>query len=221
MAELKSTSLYSDANLKAYWQMEGNSNTTVGSFNGTDSNMSYGTGKYGQGAIFNGTSSKITLSSVTFTSAGSVCFWMQTNFNNTSDGSQRVMIDTTTPRQFLFFYEPAYSPKQFGWDSGGANVIDPFTYSFGNISGQWHHWAFVWTTTTSWNVYYDGVVIQSGTSTITTGTPTTMTFGVRFSGASSFFPGTLDDIAYFDRALTANEVNLLSGNPSNMLMMFR
>ena len=47
----------------AYYKFEGNSNATYGGVNGSDTNISYSTsyGKYGQGALFNGTSSFITL----------------------------------------------------------------------------------------------------------------------------------------------------------------
>ena len=48
-------------NLVSYWKLDGNSNDSVGSNNGSDTNITYGTsyGKINQGALFNGTSSKI------------------------------------------------------------------------------------------------------------------------------------------------------------------
>ena len=61
--EFINTSLYSSANLKAYYRMEGNSTDTKNAHNGTDTDMTYGTtyGKFGQGALFNGSTSKIIL----------------------------------------------------------------------------------------------------------------------------------------------------------------
>jgi hypothetical protein len=204
--ELYDTPLFPDGNLVSYWRMENNSNDAKGSNNGTDTSMSYTTssGAFGYGGSYNGTSSSQRFAGPAFGSAATISLWMKTNFNNTTDSSQRIFIDTTSPRQFLFYYEGAY--KKFGWNSGGANVIDPFTYSFGNISGQWHHWAFVWTTTTNWKVYFDGAVIQSGTTTITTGTPTSLTMGAKSDQAHSWAPAAMDDVAYFNRALTADEV---------------
>jgi len=86
--------------------MEGNSNDSKGSRNGTDTSVSYssGNGEFGQGAGYNGTSGSTIFTAPTYGSAGTVAFWMKTNFNNTSDTNQRILIDTTTPRQFLFYY---------------------------------------------------------------------------------------------------------------------
>ena len=48
-------------NLISYWKLDGNSNDAAGSNNGTDTDITYssGNGKIGQGAGFNGTTSKI------------------------------------------------------------------------------------------------------------------------------------------------------------------
>ncbi len=61
--ELFTYPLFLDANLVAYWRMEGNSNDSKGSNNGTDSNITYSNanGRFGQGAAFNGTTSSILL----------------------------------------------------------------------------------------------------------------------------------------------------------------
>jgi len=59
--EFYSNSLYDDANCISYWRFEGNSNDTKGAHNGTDTNITYGTeyGRFNQGALFNGSTSKI------------------------------------------------------------------------------------------------------------------------------------------------------------------
>lgn len=50
-----------DQALTAYWTFNTNSNSDVGSFNGTDTAMSYTAGKFGNAATFNGTTSKIVI----------------------------------------------------------------------------------------------------------------------------------------------------------------
>lgn len=50
-----------DHALTAYWSMDTNSNSDVGSFNGTDTAMTYTAGKFGNAATFNGTTSKIVI----------------------------------------------------------------------------------------------------------------------------------------------------------------
>lgn len=45
--------------LSNYWSFDSNSNDAIGGLNGTDTNVTYTTGKYGNAATFNGTTSKI------------------------------------------------------------------------------------------------------------------------------------------------------------------
>lgn len=78
--ELYTHPLFSDANLQSYWRMEGNSNDAKGANNGTDTSISYNAsyGKFGQGADFNGTSSKIVIGNVfNYTSAITVGIWIK------------------------------------------------------------------------------------------------------------------------------------------------
>ena len=50
-----------DQALTAYWNLDANSNSQVGSFNGTDTAVTYTAGKFGNAATFNGTTSKIAI----------------------------------------------------------------------------------------------------------------------------------------------------------------
>lgn len=47
--------------LTAYWNLDSNSNSQIGSFNGTDTAITYAAGKFNNAAGFNGTSSKIVI----------------------------------------------------------------------------------------------------------------------------------------------------------------
>lgn len=195
-------------NLLNYYKLE-DATDFYGGVNGTAANVTFDAtnGKVNNGSGYNGSSSKITMSSPTWHAEMTVAFWAKTNFNNLTEASQRIFIDTTSggspTRPFLFYYEQG--GHKFGWNSGGANVIDPFSYSFGNISGQWHLWIFEWLTPTSWKVYYDNAQIESGTAPITVGTPTNMTFGVNGAGTASWFNGAIDEFGIWDRALSAQE----------------
>ncbi|NTW32788.1 MAG: LamG domain-containing protein, partial [Bacteroidetes bacterium] len=84
--ELYSTPFFSDANLVAYWRLEGNSQDAKGSNNGSDVDMSYDNsyGKFGKGAYFNGSSSKISISN-DFVSGGKI-FSISAWINPTSGG---------------------------------------------------------------------------------------------------------------------------------------
>ena len=53
---LSSTPLYSDPNLIAYYSLNGNSQSAIGDFNGTDNDVIYVNGKFGLAAQFDGMS---------------------------------------------------------------------------------------------------------------------------------------------------------------------
>jgi len=61
MAELATTLLRNDANLKAYYRLEGNANDEKGSFHGTATDITYIAGKFWQGGLWNGTTFRIVL----------------------------------------------------------------------------------------------------------------------------------------------------------------
>jgi len=78
-------------NLVSYYKMEGNSNDSVGSNNGTDSSISYSNsyGKINQGASFSGILSKINFGNVmgsTFTSAHTINMWVKPTSFSTAIG---------------------------------------------------------------------------------------------------------------------------------------
>src|SRR5207249_7724423 len=82
--------------------------------------------------------------------------------------------------------------------------------------GQWHHVVFV-VDSSAGRLYVDGVVMAIGRGSGRAG-PTTTTAGLgfgRYPGiATPYFPGALDDVRIYNRALNAGEVALLYGpNP--------
>lgn len=64
---LGETSLGADANLKGYWRFDGNSNDAKGTYNGTDTAMSYSSAapKFVQNAVFAGTPSLLVCKAIT------------------------------------------------------------------------------------------------------------------------------------------------------------
>lgn len=70
-----------NTNLLAYYNFDGNSNAAYGGLNGTDTSISYKTGKINQCAEFNGSTSLISLGSSPFTGSGNftVAAWIKTS----------------------------------------------------------------------------------------------------------------------------------------------
>ena len=58
---LSATKFINDANLVSYWKLDGNSNDSKGSNNGTDTGMSYSAGLFDSAGVFNGSSSNINI----------------------------------------------------------------------------------------------------------------------------------------------------------------
>lgn len=69
--EIVSSSLFASSDLKAYWRLEGNANDSKGSFNGSGTNVTYGTnfGRFGQGGSFTGSATSQIVASGTIVSS--------------------------------------------------------------------------------------------------------------------------------------------------------
>ena len=79
--------------LTSYWDMNANSNSQVGSFNGTDTSITYTAGKFSNAATFNGTSSKIVIAdnaSLKPTGEFTLGMW----FKKTGAGTQKMLFQS-------------------------------------------------------------------------------------------------------------------------------
>ena len=207
--ELFETPLFSDANLLSYWRMEGNSNDSKASADGTDTSITYsaGNGKFGQGAGFNGSTSKITVpdsNDLDLTGSHSISCWFNTNVNNANksmvekySGGNGYALRLNSNGKLVFYNQ----------ENGGANT----DFVLGDITvttGVWTH-AVATYDGTNLRIYLNGAsdatpVAHTGGNTASAAT---LKFGVRGdTGDVQFWDGELDDIAIFDRALTADEV---------------
>jgi len=209
VTELYSTSFFSDANLKAYWRLEGNSNDAKNSYNGTDTNITYGTdyGKFNQGASFNGSTSRVNMASFTRpTAAITVSCWVKTSEsenNNVLGGddsnqgnAQRSfqLVVTGGKARFLIF-----NAASLNYMVGDTTVSD----------GIWHHLVGTYDQAEV-KIYVDGVL--DGDAVVLTGAIRSGT-GIGFGHLSdevandtTNYVGSLDDVAIFDRCLSDTEI---------------
>jgi hypothetical protein len=99
------------------------------------------------------------------------------------------------------------------YDDNGTAVINHLRAT-GLLDNTWHHFAWVDTNGTA-KVYLDGN--QSGSDIIYT--PPAVTFDISHLGArydlnsSYYFPGTLDEVSFWDKALSAAEIRTLMHQP--------
>lgn len=199
-----STSLINDANLVSYWRLDGNSRDSKGSNHGTDSAMTYqsGSGRFGQGGVFNGSSSKITTPTISLGTTFTVSLWVKF---------------TSTARMFICG-EAAPSGSLYSWfcyaESGNVYFLGKGSTEQTGVGitslndGNWHHVVGIYTNNSNIIGYCDGVYV--GTATITT-TFTYRAFTIGY-GDDTFwgaFGGNIDDISLFTRALSVSEIQTL------------
>ncbi len=177
----------------------GNNNGTAGNSNGTG--MAWTTGKLSGAVQFDGVDDYISFSDTglpTGTSARTIALWVK-------------CVSCISTNYALFDYGTG--------NAGYIQVVSGGTVSWEGVTGvgtttaltngTWRHVAFSSDGTKQY-AYVDGKMESSATVTLTTALVGTSTIGRLISGVWSF-PGALDEIAVYNRALTAGEIAALAG----------
>jgi hypothetical protein len=212
--ELINSPLFGDANLVGYWRLEGNSNDSKASNNGTDTSITYGTsyGKFGQGALFTSASnSKIIFGDVldAGTSAWTVGCWMKTSSHGADTGYLVAKNNFDTVGYFL---NVASAKAVFACDTGGNT-----TSSTSVNDGNWHF--IVGTREVSggnkiMKIYVDGVLDATGSTVAGQDLQNAqnLALGMQQINSSAYqapFNGSIDDVFIFNRNLTSTEISNL------------
>lgn len=200
----------------SYWKLDGNSNDSVSSNNGTDTAITYstGNGKIVQGAGHNGSTSTFTLPIVMGTN-GSFNLWFKRN-------------DITTNNSSMFGSTKVGTSDYIRINPTNANSIqfvcaDEILTPTLTTDTNWHMATITWSSTVAWKAYIDGSLVSTGASIKNpTNTGYNIRTGITSDGLSTYTPGqtwyngAIDEIGYWNVALTANDINLLynagSGN---------
>lgn len=202
---LSETKFINDANLVSYWKLDGNSNDSKGSNNGTDTSISYVTGQFGQCAEFNATGDYITIPSINFGSGDfTISFW----YNPSSTvNNARLWDQYDNPREFKIFQLPSSSEAlRIASYNGSTEVFTSIPTSVIS-TGTWHYVTVV-KSSDNCNAYVNGKYIA--TSTGWTGRTHSGATACGFGGINQISVlMKLDDAAIFSRALSSSEVNEL------------
>jgi hypothetical protein len=219
--ELYTTTLLNDADLVGYWRFEGNSSDDSPTYSnaGTDTNITYGagTGEFGQGASFNGTTSKIVLNDQAQNHVAgnfTVGCWVKLDSADENSLAIQVYSQNTARAGFVFYaagtsgHVTLISGKNTGtsqgtdWDQreGTIDVSD----------GTWHFVCGRYNGSTL-DVFVDGVKDGTGTSWANNAAYAATTYeriGARNNSGSDTiaFKGILDDLWLFSRTLTDAEI---------------
>lgn len=189
--------------LVSAWNLATNSNDSIGSNNGSDSNISYSGGK----AVFNGSNSKITLSSSNLIPAGSAqafTFALVVNSNVAS-----TVAEYRTALNFLYGMQFNWSWADAGLDVASGFLVQSAYYGTGvhNLSAS-----------TDYDIVfsYDGNVLNFyvnasliGTATIGAKTRDSSGgnyFGCNQNGNSNWWYGSICKVVLWNVALTQEDV---------------
>lgn len=215
MSELYTISLLSDSNLKAYYRLNGNSNDSKNSNNGSDANMSYVDGKFGQAGSFNATTSIITVTDHStiqniFDGGGSIAAWIKPNSDGEGDYGK---IGNKVQWSFDLNGETGGKCKlRFVQVASGDDGVW-FTTNTDITIGTWNHVVMTYNSATvdvNPVIYVNASAVATSETTTPTGTYTSDVGDPLYLGnnaaSASTFDGLIDDLAFFDKALSAAEV---------------
>jgi len=198
----------------AYYKLDNSSEDfSTGSYDGTDTNVEYRFGRFGQAADFNGSSSKIELPSAlsdgATTDATCISFWFNVGEEVTSSTTNNEIMQfagtsSLTGKIALGSTSGHMSGETF---SVTHNVSGVYTYSQTNIPAGWNHAVVQWNSTDGkWDIYINSVKH----TTYTVGTNAQGKFKLKLGNRSSaYYTGSLDQIRFYDAALTSDQVTEL------------
>ena len=203
----------------AYWKMQGNSDDDVGSNDGADTSISYGTsyGKIDQGALFSNSSGSLMKisNSGQFDFDGeafSISFWIKPT--NWDTGKSYTLID----------FEDA------GWGGWLLRHERTLTYLSGNndqqlsdgkpTTGVWTHVVFT-SNGTNGKMYYNGSLNYTQNSLTYNGNSTSdYGLGCNTGDNNQSYYGSMDEVGIWDRELTSAEITTLYNSGSGLQYPF-
>jgi len=185
----------------ALYQFEDNANDTTGNYNGTASNITYTTGKYGNAAVFNGSSSKIT-TSLAVNDIESLSLWFYFESGTTVG---RVLGTTVSSSAGNLFLEVGTNGSisislQNLAEAGGAGTLG---------STGWKHIYY----DTNRNLYINGN-LQTTTSSTQSFTASNVLIGALRQNFG-FFNSKIDQVRFFSKTLNAQDVATLYNETSS------
>ena len=196
--------------LVASWPAEGNANDVSGnSHDGVLHNgATFAPGKVGTAFSLDGVDDNVSVAdspAFSFSNAMSVAGWI-----NTAAGIDRYIATKHDDSFYFAVGGGSVAPHMLSFWLNGPST-SWFTGSTPVDDGQWHHVAATYDGATM-SVYVDGNLDGSAprTGSIQAGTSTVL-IGARYDGTNAGnFPGMIDELAIYDRALSAVEIQALA-----------
>jgi hypothetical protein len=175
--------------------MNGNSNDTSGTYNGTPTNITYEGGAFDQAAVFNGSSSVITLPALPITTSSNVTFsaWIK----GSTDATDATIVSTLGENGLEFRVinsaVRAVYRKGSSWYASSAVSI---------TADAWNHVVLTYEQGVGFNIYVNNntptIYAETGTLSIL---GSSNTIGKYADGSSGYFDGSIDQVRIFNTAL--------------------
>ena len=199
--------------LVGYWLMNEGSGNTVqdlsgngrhGTFLGTNTTLA--TGKFGPCLNFNGTADRVAYPAFDSGPAISISAWIMSNAWDSDDvilSQMRTVFAVRGGGASLYFYPDADEA--------------PISYTHTFTVGQWYHVAVSFSAAQDYIMAIDGVVVASGTSgsdldRVAAGS------GIGTLVSTSWpFKGNIDNLLFYNRALSAGEIADLYRTPFGII----
>ena len=195
----------------AYYKLDNSAEDETGAYDGTATNVNYTFGRFGQAAVFNGSSSYIDIDNIGGISGASSEVSISTWFNFSGASGDRYIISLRDGCLAEIGFNSGYSPRKLEFkifDGGNKTVLVDESLITNN---NWHHIVLTAESGGLLTAYLDGV--SQGTisiGTISNITQNNTIGGYNISGtAAGFFSGKIDQVRIFDSALTSTQVTEL------------
>ena len=223
-----SADFFGDGSNIATYLFEGNARDENLNYNGTATNITYALAnnpKFGPGngcAVFNGTSSKISNSTLPVSDSMTISFWMnKSSFANDYECYINLGQDNSSTYKYLTINRQA-STNTFRLDigngGGSGTCTVPLTIT-NTIStdGLWHHYTAVWNKTTNRVTFYkDGIPEYLTTDINGYNAVGAVGCNIGWNGYNTAISnGSIDQVRIFNRALNNDEVQALYNNCIN------
>ena len=211
----------------AYYKMS-DATDQLGNYNGTASNVNFNTeGKFGFAGAFNGSNSKIDISSPIGNALSnandnfSVSLWVNWNsITGTAGGFNGAIIGNSTGSSYGSFALYSYGNaagisvafERYFNNTGYYNSSYLTAAPFAGVVGTWYNLVFTYVgSSKTVTTYIDGTALPTYTLNVATGSRTmnsSNSFG-SYNGSSSGLDGKLDQIRIYNSALSAANVTAL------------
>jgi hypothetical protein len=189
------------AGLADWWTGDGNVVDLAGSNSGTlQKGATYGAGEVAQAFAFSGSGSSVLVNSPVYSpTAGTLMFW----FNSTGGGALTGSYAGAQNQAPGFLIDPE---GNLDWEFGSFSA-----QSLGQVNpNQWYHVALTYAAsnseTTTVSVYLNGVLVAEAVADSNTSWNPQVAFGAYLGAEQPSFVGSMDEIAVFNTALTAQQI---------------